>query len=128
MPKDDRRAALWRKTKPELIAMCRAGVTKPGGRAVVIEGGMYPLARWSKADLVSSIMSVEFPGRRSAGEALMSARRNHRSTGPPAASGQLSGHSMPWTGPGPVVPGRGTGPGPVYGQPRACAAAGHGWS
>jgi hypothetical protein len=59
-----RRAALWRKTKPQLIAMCRAGITKPGGGAVVIEGGMYPLGQWSKSDLISSIMSVEFPAGR----------------------------------------------------------------
>lgn len=56
-----RRAALARTTKGRLIDLCRAGVTKPGGGRVIIEGGMHPLTDWSKDDLVSSIMSAEFP-------------------------------------------------------------------
>jgi hypothetical protein len=48
-------------TKPGLIRLCRAGVTTPGGSRRVIAGGMYPLEQWSKADIIASIMSAEFP-------------------------------------------------------------------
>jgi hypothetical protein len=56
-----RRAALGKMTKARLIAMCRTGVTTPGGGRAIIEGGMYPLTAWSKADLIASIMSAEYP-------------------------------------------------------------------
>jgi hypothetical protein len=56
-----RRAELARMTKARLISMCRTGIAKPDGGRAVIEGGMYPLTAWSKDDLVSSIMSAEFP-------------------------------------------------------------------
>lgn len=59
--REARRQALAKMTKARLVGMCRAGVIKPGGGRVVIEGGMHPLTAWSKSDLIASIMSVEFP-------------------------------------------------------------------
>jgi len=56
-----RRQALSKMTKARLISMCRTGVTRPDGGRSYIEGGMYPLARWSKADIIAAIMSAEFP-------------------------------------------------------------------
>jgi hypothetical protein len=55
-----RRRELGRMTKARLIRLCRAGVTTPGGSRRVIEGGMYPLEQWSKADIIAAIMSAEF--------------------------------------------------------------------
>ena len=56
-----RRRELGKMTKARLISMCRRGVTKPDGTCYYIEGGMYPLDKWSKADIIASIMSAEFP-------------------------------------------------------------------
>jgi hypothetical protein len=60
-PKDARRGQLAKMTKARLIALCRSGVTRPDGGRSIIDGGMYPLEQWSKDDLISSIMTAEFP-------------------------------------------------------------------
>ncbi len=56
-----RRQALSKMTKSQLIRLCRTGVTTTSGGRAIIEGGMYPLAQWSKGDIIASIMSAEFP-------------------------------------------------------------------
>jgi len=55
-----RRHALNKMTKAQLIRLCQTGVTTPSGGCAIIEGGMYPLAQWSKGDIAASIMSAEF--------------------------------------------------------------------
>jgi hypothetical protein len=59
--RDQRRAALNRKTKAELIRLCKAGVPTPDGGVCHIEGGMYPLEKWTKEEVVNSILSAEYP-------------------------------------------------------------------
>jgi hypothetical protein len=56
----ERRAELSRTPKHKLILMCRTGIRRPDGGRSCIEGA-HPLEQWSKDDLISSILSVEFP-------------------------------------------------------------------
>jgi hypothetical protein len=62
--RDGRRAELRRLTKTRLIALYRGGVRTPTGRTVCyLGGGVAPIERWSKDDIVASIMAIEFrPG------------------------------------------------------------------
>ena len=60
--RDSRRAELRRLSKARLIALYRRGVTTPAGRTVrYLDAGAGPIERWSKDDVVASIMAVEFP-------------------------------------------------------------------
>jgi hypothetical protein len=59
--RDSRCVALTRTPKHKLIIMCRTGVRRPDGGLTRIEGGACPLEEWTKDDLISSILSVEYP-------------------------------------------------------------------
>lgn len=48
-------------TKARLITVCGGGVTTSAGVRHVVEGGMYPLDQWPKADIIASVMFAEFP-------------------------------------------------------------------
>ncbi len=64
MTRDQRRAALNRKSKRELASMCRIAITTPDSRKRVIEG-TYPLEQWNEEELVGAILNVEYgPGRK----------------------------------------------------------------
>ncbi len=58
-----RRRELGKMTRARLITMCRPGVTRPDGGLCVIEGGMYPVDQWLKADIIASIVAAEFPSQ-----------------------------------------------------------------
>lgn len=64
-PSQDERYArlcqLRKMTKNRLIVMYKQGVRTPGGGTSRYIGGMYPIERWSKDDIVSSIISIEYP-------------------------------------------------------------------
>lgn len=60
MTRNERRAALNRKTKRDLIRICKAGVRTPEGGICTIEGGMYPLEQWRKDEIVDSIVRAEY--------------------------------------------------------------------
>jgi hypothetical protein len=56
-----RRTQLRKMTKARLIAMYKNGVAAPDGRKVYYGGGMYPIEQWTKDEVVSSIVNIEYP-------------------------------------------------------------------
>lgn len=58
--REDRRAALNRKTKRDLIRICTRGVRTPDGGIAYIEGGIHPLEQWRKDEIADSIVRAEY--------------------------------------------------------------------
>jgi hypothetical protein len=58
--RDARCVELTRMPKHTLIVMCRTGVRRPDGGAIRVDGAA-PLEEWSKDDLVSTVLSIEYP-------------------------------------------------------------------
>ena len=58
---DARVRELQRMSKAALAAMYRRGVTGPDGQVIRYGWSEYPLGKWAKDDLISSILSIEFP-------------------------------------------------------------------
>lgn len=58
--RDARCVELSRMPKHKLIVMCRTGVRRPDGHAIRVTGAS-PLEEWSKDDLISTILSIEYP-------------------------------------------------------------------
>jgi hypothetical protein len=59
---DARGAALARMTKARLIAYYRAGIRAPDGSVVQYGWSAHPLEKWTKEEIIGSVLSVEFPG------------------------------------------------------------------
>ncbi len=58
--RDARAVELDRMTKRDLAAMCAAGIRRPDGGRTIVEGA-HPVASWTKDEIVSTILSIEFP-------------------------------------------------------------------
>lgn len=63
--RDARVKELDRMTKRDLAAMCAAGIHRPDGGRTVVEGGAGPVASWTKDEIVSTILGIEYPGAHS---------------------------------------------------------------
>ncbi|WP_225730949.1 MULTISPECIES: hypothetical protein [unclassified Nocardia] len=61
MTRDERRAGLNRLTATRLRTMYRAGIRTPEGRVVEYLEGAKPLHRWTKEELINTILAAEFP-------------------------------------------------------------------
>ena len=59
--RDDRVRVLTRMTKRRLAAMYRQGVRGPSGGLVQWAGGQNPPEKWTKDELVSTIIEIEHP-------------------------------------------------------------------
>jgi hypothetical protein len=49
-------------SKHTLAGMCRDGIRRPDGGLTTIEGA-HPVITWDKHDIISSILSIEYPAR-----------------------------------------------------------------
>jgi hypothetical protein len=56
----DRRKQLAKMSKRALIAMCQTGIPNPRGGKTRIWGA-YSLDKWTKDELVDTILDVEYP-------------------------------------------------------------------
>jgi hypothetical protein len=79
--REERRAELSRMTKRSLAAMCRDGIRRPDGGLAFIEGA-HPVERWDKDEIITSVLSVEYPA-----------------VGDPAAGGGAAGLTAPTASP-----------------------------
>lgn len=58
---DDRVKKLNRMTKGQLAGMYRRGIRAPGGNTVAYGGGLHPLEKWDKQEIINAILGIEFP-------------------------------------------------------------------
>jgi hypothetical protein len=58
--REDLRRELQRVSKTALIALCRSGIPNPGGGRTHIFGA-HPLEKWTKEEIMNTIIDVQFP-------------------------------------------------------------------
>lgn len=59
--RDARVTELTRMTKTRIIDYYRTGVKKPNGGRVRAISAAYPLEKWTKDELISAIIGIEYP-------------------------------------------------------------------